>query len=456
MTDAASTELRGLLRLAVPLGLVQLGYQLMGLVDTAFAGRIDDVSLGATGIGASVFFAMSVVGVGVAMGLDPLAAQAFGANEPRRARHMLWQGVYTAVLMTVPLTVVVVLGTENLERFGIVPELAATTRAYIYARLPSLLPLLLSVTLRSYLQAAHATRPILWATVWTNLVNAGANYVLIYGDAGLTRIGLPAVGLDAYGVRGLGWATVIAMTAQAATLAYAVHRVTPGAGEQRVRALAWPIIGRIVRVGAPIGLHLLTEVGIFSAVQVLIGGMGVVATASHQVAISLASMTFSFCLGIGAATSVQVGRAIGREDTGATRRAGLLGVAMGGVFMTMPALAMWIAPQLLARIITPDPVVVEAGAVLLRIAGAFQIVDGVQTVAGGALRGAGVTGFTFGAHLVAHWVIGLPLGATLAFGLEMGPAGLWWGLTAGLTVVSVVLLGKYLVLSSRPIARLAV
>jgi len=172
------------------------------------------------------------------------------------------------------------------------------------------------------------------------------------------------------------------------------------------------------------------------------------------VALMFAAMTFSFALGVGSATSVQVGRAIGAGDHQATRRSGLMGVGLGTSVMVLGAVTMWTAPELLARILTPDPEVIALAATLLRIAGAFQIVDGVQTVAGGALRGAGVTRYTFIAHLIAHWVVGLPLGIYLARTQELGAAGLWWGLTAGLTVAAVVLAEKFLRLSRKPIARL--
>lgn len=448
--------LRDLTRLALPLSVVQVGYQLNGMVDTAFAGRIDDVALGAVGIGSMVFFIFPAFGLGVCMGLDPLLSQAFGAGEQRRARHMLWQGIYTAVLLSVPLSALVAACAASLENLGIVPELGATTREYMYARLPSLLPLFVSLVLRSYLQAARRTRPIFWAMIWTNLFNAAANYVLIFGDEGLVRLGLPAVGLPAFGVRGLGWATAIATLAMLLSLAAAVRKGSPDPRHIPSRRIAWPVIAKVFAIGLPFGLHLVAEIGIFAAVQVLIGAMGVVATAAHQVAMTLAAGTFAVCLGIGSATSVQVGRAIGRGDSASTRRIGLLGVGMGAGFMTLAAIVMWTAPGLLSRLLTPDPDVVAVASRLVIIAAGFQIVDGIQVVASGALRGAGITRFTFGVQLISHWLVSLPVGAGLAFGLGLGPAGFWWGLTAGLATAALVLVAKFVHLSRRPIARIQV
>lgn len=449
-------ELRELVRLAVPLSVVQVGYQLAGLVDTLFAGRLDDASLGAVGVGSSVFFASSVIGVGVSLGLDPLASQAFGAGERERSRHLLWQGIYTALLLSIPLCGLVVLTAYLMPVMGVVPELASLCRDYMIARLPSLPLLLVSVTMRSYLQAAHVTRPIVWATIWTNAFNVVANYLFIYGDQGLTDLGLPALGLPTFGVEGLGYATVLSVAAQVITLALAVRSLIRE--DIEARPVPRPQLASIatqLRIGLPIGLHLVAEVGVFSAAQVLMGSIGVTASAAHQTAIMIASLSFSACIGIGSATSVQVGRAIGRGDSASTRRLGLLGVGLGGALMTLSAMVMWTVPQHLARLITPEPEVITAAVVLLRIAGAFQIVDGVQAVLGGALRGAGITKFTFLAHLVAHWVIGLPLGVLLAFVVRMGPAGIWWGLTGGLTMVAGALAWRYLQLTAKPVQPLA-
>jgi multidrug resistance protein, MATE family len=436
-------ELRQLIRVAAPLALVQLGSQLMGVVDTAFAGRLGKVSLAATGVGSSVFFGVSVVGMGVALALDPLTAQAFGAGESARARRILWQGFWAAGIVTVPLSLVVVALSWQLETFGVATELAAETRRYVYARLPQLFLLLMTVALRSYLQAAHLTRAVLWSTVAANVVNVSGNWLLGFGE--------PYLGVPRLGVAGLGLATTFATAAQVVVLGVAVRRVDAGTPERRPsRAL----LGQIFRVGVPIGLHLLAEVGIFATVQVLMARMSELASASHQVALMLASLTFSICLGIGAATSVEVGRAIGKGDAQATRRAGIAGMSVAASFMFLMAVVMWTIPGSLARLLSDDAEVIEAATVLLRIAGAFQIADGVQAVASGALRGAGVTRWSFVANLIAYWAIGMPVGVALASWAGLGPAGLWWGLTSGLAAAAVALAAKFVTLSRRPIQRL--
>ena len=450
---ALASTVRELMRLALPLSLVQVGYHMTGFVDTVLAGRVSDLVLGATGLGSAIFFTAAVLGMGIAMGLDAVAAQAFGSRRPDLARRALWQGGYAALLTSVPLSLLLVAVLVALERFGIAPELAHETRTYVYARLPSLFPVLLGVSLRSYLQALRSARPILWAVVVTNVVNLVGDWLLLFGDEGLVQLGLPAVGLRSYGVAGLGWASTLAAIGQTWMLLVAVRALDWPRGAPMPRPHG-PTLWALFRVGIPIGLQLLAEVGIFALTGVLMGGMGTAIMAAHQVALQLASMTFSVCLGIGAATAVQVGRAVGAGDVLATRRAGLAGVLLGASFMTVSAVILWLVPHELAQLMSADANVWPMAAVLIRIAGVFQLADGIQAVASGALRGAGITRWSLAAHLVSHWAVALPVALGLAFGAGMGAVGLWWGLCAGLASVAAALLIKFVHVSRRPIARI--
>jgi MATE family multidrug resistance protein len=435
-----------LIRLAVPLALVQMAYQATAFVDTAFAGRIDDLSLAATGLGASILFAFAVCGLGVGLAMDPLTSQAVGAGDERDARAVLCQGLWVATALCLPVAAVTLVVAANLEAFGIAPELAERTRSYIFARLPAIWPLFLSVNMRAFLQAHHRTAPIVVAAVTTNVANVLGNALLVFPRETFQLIGID-VSWNGTGVAGLGWASVAALAAQAAVLAVAVGRI-PMARPQRLAC------GRILKVGLPIGLQLTTEVGLFSMTQVLMARMGVLAGAAHQVALMLAAMSFSISLGVGAATSVQVGRSVGRQDPAATRRAGVHGMLISVMVMACAAVAMWTVPHHLAAVLSNDPQVLARAVSLLRIAAVFQLVDGVQAVIAGALRGAGVTRWTFVAHLVAHWGLGLPVGVGLAFALDRGPEGLWWGLTTGLSVAALATTWKFLQVSGKTIARI--
>ncbi|MEE8583858.1 MAG: MATE family efflux transporter [Acidobacteriota bacterium] len=443
--------MKPLLQLALPLIVVNLGQQMMAVVDTALAGRLDEVSLAATGLGSTLFFLTSIFGIGVTLGVDPIASQAFGAGRRRHARRAMWQGVYAGLVVTVPIAAATVGLGAILEWLGVQPALAEKTRLYLHARLASIIPLMVFMACRSYLQAAQLTRPIVISTVAANLFNLAADWILVFGDDGLVRLGLPELGIPALGVAGIGWATTVAATMQLAVVALALG-AEPGQGRQPVRALDRLLLRRIFKLGIPTGLQLVSEGGIFALVSFLAGVMGSRAMAAHQVAIMLASLSFMVPLAVGMATSVQVGRAIGRADHPGTRRAGLAGIFLGGLAMIFAALMMWVFPTGLARIMTDQPGVVELSAQLLIIAGAFQIFDGIQAVASGALRGAGMTRWAMTANIVAYWLIGLPISLWLGFGLDWGPQGLWWGLTAGLFVAAAALSVKFAAVSRRPIA----
>ncbi len=434
-------ELLPLLRLALPLIAVQVGIQSISLVSTILAGRISAVALGATGLGAGIFFAIGLLGVGIVTGVDPIASQAFGAHRPRTARRALWHGIYIAMLVTLPLSFLILGVLHGLGTFGVRPELAVATREYVYGRLPSLFPFLAFTASRIYLQAAHRTRPILASVLVANVINFLATWILVFAGPRL-------------GIFGLGLGSTLATLYMMIHAALAIRAIPPGPGTEPLHPLDGILFRQVFRLGLPIGFQIFAEAAIFTLVGILAGTLGTEAMASHQVALTLASFTFMVPLAIGFATSVQVGRAIGRGDATGTKGAGMAGIRLGGGFMLVAAGIMWLFPETLARALSSDSSVVFLAVTLIRIAAAFQIFDGVQAVASGALRGAGVTRWAMVVNLIAYWLIALPVGTALMFGKGLGVLGLWWGLTAGLAVAAVALTTKFVLASRRPIAAL--
>ena len=200
-------------------------------------------------------------------------------------------------------------------------------------------------------------------------------------------------------------------------------------------------------------MQIVAEAGSFALVTFLVGTFGTRPLSGHQIALTVVSCTFQMALGIGAATSVRVGTEIGRGDAQATRRAGLVGIAAGTSIMIGGALLLFAIPRALARTLTDDPHVIEASLPFLFVAACFQLADGAQTVAQGALRGAGDTRFPLFVNLLGHWAIGLPLGLALAYALDLGPETLWWGLSAGLFVVAVLATGRFVVVTRGRVSR---
>ncbi len=442
-------EIPALARLAVPLSLATAAQSLMGLVDTAVLGRAGAVPLAAGGLGNLVFFSFAVAGVGLMMGLDPLVAQAFGARDADRARHLLWQGAALAGAVGAAVAVPLAFAPFLLVPLGIERAVAAQATGYVWGRLPGLPFLLLFFAMRSYLQAADRPRPVLRAALLANVFNLGADLLLVFGGASLPPWTGPLRLVPAMGAAGAGLATTLATMGQALVLALAV-RAAP-AGRVSRRPVRSEIV-RAARLGLPVGLHMAAEVGVFSLVGVLAGRLGRDALAAHQVAITFASFSFTAAVGIGNAGSVRVGWAVGARDAPAARRSGLAAFAAGAAVMSLWGIAFLLFPYGFARLMSDQAEVVAAAGPLMRVAGVFQISDGIQGVGAGVLRGAADTRFTFLANMMGHWAVGLPVALVLGVALGGGITGLWWGLCAGLTVVAASLFARFLRLSSRDIA----
>jgi MATE family multidrug resistance protein len=286
-----------------------------------------------------------------------------------------------------------------------------------------------------------------------NLANLACNTVLIFGDDGLEAVGLPRIGMPALGVLGSGLASSLASVVGLFVVFF--RGVVKQAGlPTRADLRADPATQReIWRLGMPISMHLIAEVGAFSVAGIFAGWLGPQAAAGHQVALGLASLSFTMALGMSNATSILVGRAVGRGDTPGARRAGLLGIAAGTIAMGCSAIVFAVAPHACARILTDKPDILEAAVPLIRIAAVFQLADAVQSVASGALRGAGDTRSARNANMFGYYALGLPLSLLLGFGFHLGAVGIWWGLTVALFVVAIVLLYRFYRLSSGEIRR---
>ena len=438
--SAVREEVRRLFRLAGPLAAAQAGTQLMGLVDVAVLGRLGPAELAASGLGNAVFFAISVVGMGLMFGIDPMISQAVGAGDRVRARRTLWQGIWLGLVVSAVLTLVLGAAALLLPYFGVKPELVAPGRAYLLVRTLSLAPFLLFFVVRAYLQAHGVTRPMVVAMVLANVLNLVGDLVFVFGWWKI----------PAFGVAGAAMATVLCTLVELWIVAVAVRAID--IGEPFDHRWSRAEVARAFRVGLPVGLQMGAEVGIFALVAVLAARLGTLDLAAHQLVIGLASFTYTAALGVAAAGSVRVGIGVGSRDPKATRIAGHVAFLGGAGVMAVAALAFLFFPRPLARLITDQEAVIATAMPLFLVAAVFQLSDGVQAVGGGVLRGAGDTKFTFYANLAGHWLIGLPVALYLGFRRNFGIVGLWWGLCAGLTVVAVLLFLRFERLSRDEIA----
>ncbi len=438
-------EIARIVALAWPIAAAQLAMTALSLVDTAIVGRVSPTELAGVASGRSLAFALSAPAFGVTFALEALASQSIGANEPREAFGALRASLKGGLLVTIP-AAIVQFGIAHLLVFaGVSRDIVSRAEWFLLGQLGAQFALTAFFAAKSYLQALGLTRPALVGSIAANGVNFVVCSVLVLGDDALRRVHLPPIGLPRLGAFGAGLANSISTIFLAVWVLVAAWRNRPD-GEPVHVPMKKPLL-----LGVPIGIQLLAEIGVFTTVALIAGRLGAVVASAHQVAIGLASFTFMGAFGVAGATAVRVGHAVGAKQS--PRRTGLLGIAIGTAMMSIGALAFAVFPEPLVRLFTRDEPVVALGRELLRIAALFQLFDGAQTVAAGALRGAGDVRFAFLANIASHWFVGLPIALLLGFALGLGAPGLWWGLTAGLVTVAIALTWRFANISRRAIER---
>jgi len=433
-----------LLRIALPLALAQMAQNGMSLVDTLMVGRLGPASLAGIALGSMLFFFLTLLAGAVLFAVGPLVAQAVGAHAPARAADVARHGVVLAALMTPVVMALLWWAGPLLSLLGQDPGTAALATGYLRAVVWGVPAFMLYVALRAFLEGAGHTRPIMLISFAGIGANVVANNALMFG-----RWGFPALGLV-----GTGYATAIVYTLMALLLAAHVVRRDPHHPVLRWARVRFEQVVEIARLGWPIALTVGFESGLFAVTAVLMGLVGQTALAGHQVAIQTVAFTFMIPLGLGVATTARVGHAVGRGDPAGVRAAGGVGIALALAVMCVTATIYWLAPGFVIGLYVDvaDPAnagVVAFATTFLRIGALFQLVDGLQVAAIGALRGLKDTRVPMLITLVSYWVVGLGSGVLLAFGLGLEGPGLWYGLVAGLAVAAVWLYTRFVALARR-------
>jgi MATE family multidrug resistance protein len=440
-------DLTAMLRLAVPVVVVQVGLMLMGVVDTMVVGRLSAKALAAVALGNLTLMAVTAFGRGILMAMDPLVSQARGAGDDTAVRRAVQRGLLLAVLVCIPTVALLAATGPVLTLLRQPPEAVPLAAGYVIRCLPGLLPFFWFVVLRQTLQALERLRPIVITIIAANLLNVVLDVGMVHG-----RFGFPA-----WGTFGSAWATTISRTMLFVLIVLAARRdLVPLLSRTDRETFQWTPMKKIAALGSPIGVQIQIELTAFSVIALLMGGFGMIPVAAHQVAINLAALTFMVPLGVSAAAAVRVGHAVGRGDDSGVRRASSSALLCGGGFMVLTALLFLGLPRSLALAYTSDAEVIAVAAALIPIAGVFQVFDGLQIVASGALRGLGDTRIPMLINLLGFWLVGMPVSLGLGFGLGWGPRGLWWGFVFGLTAVALLLMVRAAVRLSRPMERVRI
>lgn len=435
--DAARTA-----RLAAPLAAGHLSHGLVGLIDTVVAGHHGTATLAAVAVGAALFWLPMLVPMGTLMALPPAVSQLDGGGRRGEIGPLFHQALWLAALLGVLLFGLMTLLPLALAPMGIAPDIVPGATAFLHAIRWGIPGFTLYLAMRYLSDGLHWSMPTMLVGFGGLLLLAPAGYVLTNG-----LFGLPALG-----AAGVGLASALMFWLQALALALYLRRARRFADLalfERWPPPHWPVIAGLLRTGLPIGVTVTLEGGLFAATALLIGRLGEVPAAAHQIALNVASLCFMIPFGLAEATTVRVGHALGRGDRDGVRRAAFAGFALALATQSCSALLMLLGHRAIASLYTADPAVIALAGSLLLYAALFQFPDGIQVVSAGALRGLEDTRVPMWLAALAYWGIGMPVGAGLGLVLGWGAPGMWLGLTAGLTMAAVLLCRRFLRSSQR-------
>jgi MATE family multidrug resistance protein len=442
-----AVELTETLRLAVPIALTQLGQIAMMTTDLVLIGRLGDESVAAAALAHTVFFISFTFGMGLVSAVAPLAAQAFGARNPRSVRRALRVGLWAALAISLPMMVVPLFGERILLTLGQAPAIADLAQRYLFGLAWGITPALWFMAIRGFMGAVNRPEPGLWITLAAIPANALLCYLLIYGELGLPQLGLLGAGL----------ATT---TINSAMFLAGLWFVTERRPFRKYHVLGhiWRVDSTLMRqlivIGAPISISFLLEYGLFAAAALLMGLISTTALAAHQIALQIAAILFMVPFGVGMAATVRVGHAVGRGDGPAVKRAGSVATSLGIVFMSAMTLVVFLGRFAIARFFFGEAAesaggVIDLTATLLMVGATFFVADGIQTVAAGALRGMNDTRIPLLFAVISYWLIGFPAAYGLAFRMDLGAVGVWIGLSCGTAVYAVLLVLRFRRLADR-------
>ena len=432
MSDSGSTnwrkEFRLLRLLAGPLVVNNLAIAGMQFADTVMAGWMGASSLAAVAVGGSVWFLGFSLVLGVMMAISPIVARHFGAGNFGMIGRYTRQGVYLAVLFGVAIFLFGQLGAGSLlAAVGVDAGFRDLTTQYVGAITWGAPGIFVFLAFRFTTEGAGFTKPIMYTSLFTLVCNVFLNYVLAFG-----KLGFPA-----FGAVGLGYASAITMWLVMFLLAAMMiisRDYRPFNIFERVAPVRLPVLREILALGVPIAITITAEAGLFSATSIMMGTRGAEITAAHQIAINFASTMFMIPLALSAATTVRVGQLLGSERGTHARLSGIVGICMCAAFMTCSALFMLAFRDLVVGMYTSDVAVRGIAIGLLLMAAIFQVADGIQIGAAGALRGYKDTRMPMVINVFAFWALAFPLAYLAAITYKAPPNFIWAGFVVGLTV----------------------
>lgn len=429
-------ESKLLLKLASPIIVGQVGQNLISLSDTLMVGTLGPTALGASAFANSIFILFLIFGIGTLSPLTALFARVQGQENYPYGGTLLHHSVAIALILGLLITGLMYALIPQLTVFGQTAEVLGQGGDFFKIILWSVLPSLLYQAYKQFTDGIGKTKVAMFVMIFGVVFNVLGNYALIHGAWGFPQLGL----------NGSAYATLIARTLMALMMISYVHfhpHFKHYLTERWTHRFDHFLLKSILRLGIPNGLTFLFEVGAFASAAIMMGWFGATPLAAHQIALSLASTSFLVTMGIGIAASIRVGFELGREDHTLARYSGLTAIRLGAVYMSLCALGFFLFRNWFPTLYVADTDVIFWAAKFFVIVAIFEVFDGVQAVAVGALRGMSDTKWPSLIAFISYWLLGLPAGYVLSFHLGVGPVGIWLGLLIGLAVASVLLTWRF-------------
>lgn len=420
----------------------QLGHVMVGLADSIMIGKIGTIPLASSAFANSIFVVPMVFGLGMAYGMTTPIANADGEGGSKRSGSYLKHGLALNVLTASVIFIILMIASQFTSYMGQAPGVLETSSNYLMIISSSIFPLMIYMSFKQFAEGLSDTRFAMLASLGANLINVFLNYLLIYGNWGF-----PELGLD-----GAGYATLTARIIMAVIMFLYVFRTPKFKSHiQGFTNLPWKRahFKKITDVGLPSGFQYIFEVSAFALAAIMVGQISAKSLAAHQIAISLASLSYMAATGIAAAATVRVGNQLGKKDFKALRLAGHTCLQMSLAFMFFCGLLFLLGRNFFPQFYTTDTEVMQIASQLLIVATIFQLSDGAQVVMLGALRGMSDTRIPTLITFVSYWLLGLASAYLMGITLDMGALGVWYGLALGLTAAAILLFWRFELKSKR-------
>jgi len=430
------SDIKETLKLAYPIVIGQLGHMMLGVVDSLMVGKLGAVPLAAASLVNGLILLIVVLGIGMSVALTPLVAIAKGAGKNDECGIILRQGLLVNLVFSFLLVIIIYFLADLIIYLDQPPEVAKLAKSYLQILSFSIIPFMLFQTYRQFIEGLAFTKPAMFILLSANIINAFGNWLLIYGNWGFPRLELDGAGYSTLATR-IFIALVIFI--------YVIYsnnfkQFDPSL---KFKSINWRVIKKIIDLGIPGGFQMFFEVGGFAFAAVMIGWIGAYELAAHQIAINLASITFMVGLGISIAVTIRVGNYFGKKDLVGIKRAGYSALLIVAIIMGSFGIIFIALKNFLPTLYISDTNVIEIAASLIVIAAIFQVVDGLQVVGIGILRGLTDLKAPMIIAFISYWIIGLPVAYLLGFTFNFGVQGVWISFIVGLSLAAIFFIRRF-------------